>query len=169
MGNDPTTSIDSARWLASAIAAEPSRAVQWEPAELSAMLAHQLAAPIRADLEKLSSELSAQFDKAGASPTETFGQLFTRPDPNLKLLQLVKDFSKRAIAANDGSIPEELGAVLYYAAISCALLRCGGQRISGLDDQTLKICLTWVLSQTWLDASLRPLFAEVLPVLKPSS
>src|SRR5436305_14448356 len=146
MSNEPSTSIDSTRWLASAIAAEPSRIVQWEPSELSAMLSHQLAAPIRADLEKLSPELSARFDQAGASASETFGQLFTRADPNLKSLQLVKDFSKRAIAANDGSIPEELGAVLYYAAISCALLRCGGERISGLDDQTLKIGLNWALS-----------------------
>jgi hypothetical protein len=160
------TSIDSARWLGGAMGPEIDRDVQWSTAELAAMLSHQLSAPIRADLEKVSAELAGRYDKTGAAEGETFQQLFTRAVPDVNVLQTVKDFSKSAIADKNGSLPEELGAVLYYAAISCAIVRCGGQRISGLNDETLKIGLTWATAQPWMDGSLRSLFQELLDRLK---
>jgi hypothetical protein len=158
--------MDSARWMAGAMGPEVDRPVPWNAAELGAMLSHQLASVIRADLESVSAELAGRYDEIGAPADQTFGQLFTRPDPEVKALQVVKDFSKLAIADKDGSLPEEIGAVLYYAAIGCAILRCGGQRISGLDEQTLKIGLNWATAQAWLDGSLRSLFQELLDRLR---
>ncbi|HSV14565.1 MAG TPA: hypothetical protein VLI90_09905, partial [Tepidisphaeraceae bacterium] len=125
-----------------------------------------LAAAIRADLLNISPELARRYDQSGGAAEQTFQQLFTRPDPAVAALLVVKDFSKLAIAEKDGSLPEEIGAVLYYAAIACAILRCGGERISELDDATLKIGLTWATAQAWLDLSLRGLFQELVDQLK---
>jgi hypothetical protein len=159
------TSIDSARWLARAIDLEPAQSMQWNAAELTAVLSHQLSAAIRGDLAKLDADLARRYDDAGGPPQQTFRQLLEQQQPDLKLLQVLKDFSKRAIAESDGSIPEELGAILYYATICVAWLRCGGARISGLNDETLQIGLNWALSQGWLDPLLCSLFKERLAQL----
>lgn len=163
------TSIDNPNWLAGAMDSEAERPAQWEPSELAMMLTHQLAAPIRADLAKLAPDLVQQFDDAvpavpGAKPL-SFGELFFGPQPPVVVLQIVKDFAKRAIADKEGPLPEEIGATLYYASISAAMLR-HGQRISGLDDATLRIGLDWALGQSWMDKSLISLFRELLPKLR---
>jgi hypothetical protein len=161
------------RWLAGAMDDQVERPVRWSTDELATMLRHQLGSPIRIDLEKMSGELLSRFDQAavGASNAETmsFGSLFDAKQPNVKLLQVVKDFAKRSISQKDGSLPEELGAVLYYASICAALLRCSGQRISGLDDDTLKDGLNWSIAQPWLDASLAALFRLTLAQLGSSA
>jgi hypothetical protein len=172
------TSIDGndgskTRWLAGAMDDQVERPVQWSADELATMLRHQLGSPIRIDVEKMSAELLARFDQAvsGVSNAGTisFGVLFDARQPNVKLLQVVKDFAKQSISKKDGSLPEELGAVLYYASICTALLRCNGQRISGLDNDTLKDGLNWSIAQPWLDASLATLFGATLKVLSASA
>src|SRR5437868_4433358 len=122
------TSINDLNWLRRAMDAGFDQPTQWQPEELAAMLAHQLAAPVRDDLEKLSGELVRRFDKiaaqqpGSAEALSTFGQLFSSANPPVELLRIVKDYAKQAISNQDGPIPEELGAVLYYAGISCAFL-----------------------------------------------
>ena len=153
------------RWLNSAINLEPDRPMQWEPAELAEMLRHQLATPIREDLGSLSKELVRRYDQpgwpgdAGEPAALTFGELFSSLNPPLEVLRIVKDYAKQAIEIADGPIPEELGAVLYYASICCALLRCG-QSISRLDPQAMGEGLEWALGQPWLNDALRELFTE---------
>jgi hypothetical protein len=138
----------------------------WSAAELASMLRHQLASPIRGDLEKVSAELTARYDQAATAPHESLGELLAAKNPSLDVLRVVKDFAKQSISRKDGALPEEIGAVLYYASISAALLRCGGERISGLDSQTLGEGLAWALGQQWLDKSLRELFDEARSQLK---
>lgn len=149
---------------------ESDRAPLWQPEELAAMLAHQLAAPVREDLEKLSDDLAGRYNQfvaqqAGGSEVPlTFGQLFSSSHPPIAVLRAVKDYAKQAISNQDGAIPEELGAVLYYASISCAFLRCG-QAISALDRAALSSGLNWALGQLWLEASLQALFREHLEMI----
>src|SRR6185369_11258222 len=101
----------------------------------------------------------AGFGGTGDPAALTFGELFGASDPPVEVLRIVKDYSKQAISIPDGPIPEELGAVLYYAGICCALLR-RGERISSLDPQALGQGLDWALSQPWLNDTLRALFQE---------
>jgi hypothetical protein len=164
------TSINNLRWMAGAMDSEADRPPQWQPAELATMLRHQLAASVAGDLQQLSPDLAKRFDgvkEPSADPASKliYAALFTNPTPSLEALQVVKDFSKRAIAEKDGPLPEEIGAALYYASIAAALLRLD-KRISGLDDATLKIGLNWALAQPWMDVSLAVLFRELLPRLK---
>jgi hypothetical protein len=163
------TSINNLRWMAGAMESEAERPAQWKSDELATMLTHQLAAPIRADLEKLSADLSRRYDELVTPTTpQTFRELFASPNPPVNLLRLVKDFAKLAIADKNGPLPEEVGAALYYGSLACAQLRCG-QRISGLDDATLNIGLNWALSQPWMEASLAALFRELQTRLAPSA
>jgi hypothetical protein len=157
------TSIDNLRWMAGAMDSENDRPAQWQPTELATMLRHQLATSIAGDLQKLSPDLARQYEEkapAGGARS-TFGELFANPAPSLDALQVVKDFAKRAINEKDGPLPEEIGAALYYASIAAALLRLNN-RISGLDDPTLKIGLNWALAQPWMDASLAAMFRELV-------
>src|SRR5581483_9615658 len=161
------------RWLAGAMDDQVERPVRWNADELATMLRHQLNSPIRTDVKKMSGELLARFDQAAAgasgAATMSFGSLFGANQPNVKVLQVVKDFAKQSISQKDGSLPEELGAVLYYASICTALLRCNGQRISGLDNETLKDGLNWSIAQPWLDASLATLLRATVKTLAPST
>jgi hypothetical protein len=167
-GNDGSKT----RWLAGAMDDQVERPVRWSTDELATMLRHQLGSSIRTDVEKMSGELLARFDQAVAvasnAATMSFGGLFDAKQPNVKLLQVVKDFAKQSISQKDGSLPEELGAVLYYASICTALLRCNGQRISGLDNETLTDGLNWAIAQPWLDASLATLFRATVSMLSPA-
>src|SRR4051812_48731847 len=156
---------DDLRWLSSAMSIEPDGPDRWRPEELAEMLLHQLAAPIGEDVWRLSEELARRYDQemtrvsdAGGAAM-TFGELFGASGPPVEVLRIVKDYAKQSISISDGPMPEELGAALYYASISCALLRCG-QRISSLDQQAMREGLNWALGQSWLNDSLRALFQE---------
>src|SRR6476469_7216416 len=104
---------DDLRWLNSAINLEPDRPMQWDPPELAEMLRHQLATPIREDLGNLSQELLRRYDQAGRPgdggepSTLTFVELFSRSNPPVEVLRIVKHYGKEAIAIEDGPIPEE--------------------------------------------------------------
>src|SRR5205814_8331498 len=96
------TSINNPRWLVGAMDSTTDKPPEWQPAELATMLKHQLAAPLGADLHKLSPDLAQRYDEsvasassvgAGGATPKTFGELFTSPEPPLSLLQVVKDFA----------------------------------------------------------------------------
>jgi len=80
------------------------------------MLDHQLAAPIRDDLIKISPDLGRRFDAAnGDAPASlTFAQLFAQASPSVELLRVVKDFSKLAVA-NKGrkALAQAVDALAY--------------------------------------------------------
>jgi len=146
------------RWLADAMDASGDRPMQWRPEELAGMLGHQLAASIRGDLEDMPGGVAGRYDNV-LTREMTFGELLGSPHPPAELLRAIKDFAKRASSAESGALPVELAAVLYYASIACARLRCD-EAISGLDSQALEYGANWAMSQPWVDASLLALFQE---------
>jgi hypothetical protein len=118
----------------------------WDAQELGAVLRHQLAAPLP--------------PVAGPAPVDTFDQLLRHPSPPLTLLESVKDFAKAARQNPAAGLPEEVAAVIYFAAIVVANRRCG-VRISRLSDEELRSGVEWVLAQPWIAADIRVLFGGV--------
>jgi hypothetical protein len=105
------------------------------------------------------------------------------PDELTELLKRLKSFVKRVHGTSQGhraagrlvpayrwesSLPLEVAQVLYNLAGAIAFLRCRA-RIIGLDDNQYRKNITWVLSQPWLDARLRPLFFAVIMQLHENS
>jgi len=132
------------------------------PAELSAILAHQLSARLRVDLPP--------GDSAGSSHAEewidrTFGELLSCPQPPVEALRCVKEFAKAAGTEADGPLPAEISAVLYYASIAAARVRCH-RRISSLDDDTLCRGVERMLGEPWCAEPLRALWEEALTALR---
>ncbi len=72
-----------------------------------------------------------------------------------------KEDRSRGPTRRDNSMPLEIAQVIYNLAGALALSRSNA-RIIGLGDDRYRKNVTWVLSQPWLDASLRPVFVEAL-------
>lgn len=161
---DPTGKA-SPPHLAAAIGVE-AQGMGWTITDLREILQHQLSAPLRADLARLSSAFVHRFDAfAGISNgTLSLGDILSAEVPELQQLYLIKDFAKRAIAPDDASLPEEVGAILYYASISCAWLKLNA-RIHSLNDLALKTGLSWVVQQAWVPPQLQALFRTHLDQL----
>jgi len=140
------------------------------PHELAAMWRHQLGAPLTFDLKDVEPDPTslAQMTHAGERELETFGQLLDDPQPPVELLQIVKEFAKSQSAGGEPLLPKPIGSALYYAAIATARLRCGGQRISALDDAELRRGVEWAVQQAWLDEGTRQLFAQALESIAPA-
>lgn len=136
----------------------------WRPDDLAAVLRHQMSAPVQFDLAILDPRLGEQVRLLAASQglvLNSFRDLFRHPNPPLKLLEMVKDFAKRAAAGTEGPLPREIASVLYYASITAAEFRCQA-RISKLSEEELRRGLEWALSQSWLDDETRNLFSTAL-------
>lgn len=116
---------------------------QWEPTELAAILRHQIAIPIE-----------------GSS--RSFANLLDDPKSSIELLHRVRMMSKAMMAREDGDLPPEAAAVLYYASIALALLRLD-QRITKMDDAALGQGIDWALTQSWVEGPLRELFLQTPP------
>jgi hypothetical protein len=145
--------------LAGAIDVDISPGSRWSQEELGEMLAHQLRTPFRDDLAALSADWAKQLDRL-AVPEErnlSIGHILRSPQPRMELLQLIKDFAKRAIDREVSALPEELGGLLYYASISTAWIRLQ-TKLHSLNDAALKQGLTWATSQSWITPELRELF-----------
>jgi hypothetical protein len=141
--------------------ARPGRV--WRADELSAVLRHQLDAPLEFDLGDLSEEyaqLAPPGDAGSLHWRVSFGELLHHARPPLVLLERAKRFAKACRNHPEGPLPVEVATVLYFACIVVARLRCdGGARISALDDATLVDGMRWALAQEWLDERTRELFA----------
>ncbi|NUQ66209.1 MAG: hypothetical protein HUU20_27420 [Pirellulales bacterium] len=138
----------------------------WESAELAAILEHQLAAPLEIDLGSIDPAWPVRLASPASSgpPLGTFRDLFHHPEPPLELLDLTKRFAKRCRTDADCPLPGEIATVLYFLAIGVARCRAG-QRISGLDDDSLRHAMQWSIAQPWVDDDTRQLFRESLSAL----
>lgn len=159
------------RPLASLMGLSGDEPPAWPPGELGAILRHQLAAPLEFDLRTLApggeravSEMTASIS-AGPRP-RSFGDLIRHPLPPLDLLELMKEFARAG--RDDGSLPPEIGTVLYYATITLGLLR-HNTRITKLDDNALRKGIEWSAALPWIDDALRQLFSEGLVRLSTGS
>ncbi len=138
----------------------------WGEEDLAAILRHQLSAPLGFDLKRMgadSRKTVAHFTRSSTQRLKTFADLFGHPDPPVDLLSLAKEFGK---TADGGTVPRDVGLVLYYAAVLVARLRCDS-RISDLSDSDLLTGVEWVLRRTWLDESMRHLFEQGAKFLRP--
>ncbi len=158
----PPLPRSKARGLAGLMRLDGDEPAGWSAAELGAILRHQLAAPLEYDLRTIApgggqtiSDMTAAIT-IGPRPN-SFGDLIRHPAPPLDLLRLMKDFSKAG--RDSGSLPPEVSTVLYYAAIAVALLR-QGNRITELDDRSLRKGIEWCLVQPWMDSDLRSVLTE---------
>ena len=149
----PPTSLSSLMALASA----PGD-WGWGARDLGDILGHQLQMPL--PFAAVANEAPAT-DARGphAAAAITFEGLLTNPEPPLELLRLTKEYAKTADQPPEGGVPPEVATVLYYAAIAAAVLRCG-ERISRVDDPTLRDGITWALRQQWVGEPLRSLFLD---------
>jgi hypothetical protein len=156
---------------------DPSRLAQmltangadrWRPAEMGAILRHQLSVELDVDLAGAAPVDSPRMAAGGAPMWRpaTFGDLLHHPHPPLQMLQRVKRFAKACKVKGDGPLPPEVATVLYFASIIVAMLRCNTQ-ISELDIKAIRTGTEWALSQTWLDQPTRSIFEEAAAKWKP--
>jgi hypothetical protein len=142
----------------------------WRAEELSAILRHQLDAPLEFDLGDLSDEYAAIAPPGDTGTLRwrvTFGELLHHARPPLPLVERAKRFAKACRNHPEGPLPVEVATVLYFALIVVARLRCdGAPRISALDDAALVEGMHWALAQAWLDERTRALFVGAVEHLK---
>jgi len=144
----------------------------WNEDDLQAVLVHQLHVPLSFDLSSLNEEAGRTVDRLisdGNPPLRCHADLLQHPNPPLELLQLTKQFLKTVLKSRDDLLPRPVAAVLYYATILVAIMRCH-ERITSLDDKTLMAGFDWALQQPWLDEPTRSVFVEAhgdRPTLPP--
>lgn len=134
----------------------------WRPEELGAILRHQLDSPLVADL-RLDEVVETE---VGGKPPEraslqTFSELFHNPQPPIHLLRLTKEFGKKNRSNPNSALPHEIATVLYFVSIFIALLRCG-ERITSLDNASLRRGAEWIIAQNWVDEATRSIVRESL-------
>jgi RNA polymerase sigma-70 factor (ECF subfamily) len=81
--------------------------------------------------------------------------------PDVEALESIKEWANTQRATGSQALPGDLASVVYYGAISAALVRCG-KRITGLNDQALLTGLRSVGEQAWLDNSLRSMIEHAI-------
>jgi len=128
----------------------------WRAQELSAILKHQLSAPIESDLahEAVSDRGSAQ-----RVNVRTFGDLFHHPAPPIELLRSVKEFAKANRNHPASALPNEIATLLYFASIAVARARCG-RRITSLSENEIRVGIDWTIAQDWVDSRTKALLRE---------
>jgi len=162
---EPNVSSTNLRQLARLWQCETDALVQWQPEELAAIFEHLWAAPLIDELGPLDPQLPEKLQRVEAAPgktVDTFGDLLRHRQPPLELLNLVKHFAKRA--GGDESLPVDVAAVLYAAAICAALVRWD-RRITSADDRSLRSKIEWAAARNWIDPATRHLFEEALAEL----
>ena len=140
--------------------------------DLSAILRHQLEAPIQFGVEAMP-ETSGKADDGKPKgedqrpPITNLRELFRHPNPPIEWLRQVKDFAKINREHSDSPMPKEIATVLYYASIAAGWVR-HRQRITSLDIAALREGMTWAQSQPWVDGPTRALMTEAITVLGPA-
>ena len=123
----------------------------WRDEELAALCAHQLLAPLEADLDM--SDIVADDEDAS-----TFRDFLMSPRPDFGVLVRAKDYFKRQGQNRDSGLPANLAAVFYLACISTALVQLN-QRISDSTDESVVKKIRWACGLPWVDA----MIVELLP------
>src|SRR3954469_1929886 len=95
----------------------------WPDADLRAMLAHLLSAPLALAFGVRPGHVDPLLKASGLPPTFALGDLYAHPAPPAALLRLVKDLAKSG--ANDpcSSLPADLLLLIYYGVGALARVR----------------------------------------------
>ncbi len=135
---------------------------EWRSSELGDILIHQMQAPLETDLQLAAARKGAGGAETAFTPgvpgdIRSFDQLLHHPEPPLRLLRLCKEFGRDNRISSGGALPDEVAAVIYYAAIFTALLR-RGVKITSLSRGEIMAGIRWVKAQTWIDSGTLALF-----------
>ena len=169
--NDRESYDNDARFLAEMMAPGAGESALGRPQELSAILRHQLDAPLALDLESLGPESGQRVDdlsRVEGPPIRTFRDLLSHPNPPVELLEMTKQFAKDCVGRSDATVPEKIADVLYTLSIVVAVTRCG-RRITELEDQYLQRRIDWALAQPWLDEMSRDVLLKARPSFETAS
>ena len=142
----------------------------WQDNELSALLRHQMTAPLHVDLIHLERGLALKvrnLAEAEGLTLKSFGDLLAHPNPPLELLKATKDFAKACRLSPRSPIPHEIASVLYFSSIAAALVH-RRRRITGLSDTAVSEGLSWVAGRPWIDTATRSLAESALSLLNPA-
>jgi len=154
--------------LADIIALSGEQEPTWLPEDLGAMLRHQLSAPVEPDLAKFDSELAERWRTLAAQEHfrwTRFGEVLQSQEPPLEGLRLVKAFARILRSHPATLLPCDIAAVLYFTSIAAALARCN-ERITKMDDASLRRGFQWGLDLPWIDADVRSVLREGLAWLE---
>jgi hypothetical protein len=145
----------------------PQRA--WSEQELTAILLHQLAASIDADLAEFMPERARQLAQLGLGGSgSTFAQVLFAPNPTRAMLEAVKEFGKSIYHERLAALPREIGKLIYFAALRAGQFRLG-DALTQLDEQSLRQGYAWAAAQAWITPELRELFAFAASSTAPAS
>lgn len=135
----------------------------WDAAELSAVLRHQLDAPLGQALGACSAEAGHEVEKLRAHGRQirSLAELFDDSQPPIELLALTKRCAKQWTSNPDSPLPREINIFMYYVSIAAGRRR-GAKDISGLSSAAVKDGLQWCLSQKWIEGRPRRLLEELL-------
>ena len=157
------------RTLSQLLNLDTQESVHWTAEELSAILTHQLSAPLAVDLKSLAADIEEQLQQINTdqeTPIKTFADVLFHPLAPQPLTVLIKEFAKQL--RDVGELSEEIISLLYVAAI-CASLTHEDRSISSLDDATLLANIEQLLAFSWLEARLRDLLERTKEQLASSS
>lgn len=157
--NDPDIHQSAIHRLADLIGLDET--ADWQQDDLAGLLRHQLQATIAgelADSDRAVTRRLGELTAAGTKGLDTLDQILQHPQPPLEYLQCIRRFGKQR-GSGSPPLPREISAVIYLAAICAARLRLA-ERISEMDDATMKKRLDWAIAQEFLTSELRELFVE---------
>jgi hypothetical protein len=133
---------------------------EWSDVELGSMLAHQLNAPLDAEL--------AMCDRRRPDPitgtidiARTFSQVLFGEAGSVDLLRRIKEYAKSHLVRKDPCYPVEISRVLYYGSVLAAR-RLYGERITSLSHTKCRSGVDWVLSREWIEPTVRAWFRASL-------
>ena len=165
--NQPDSQPPRSSQLSDILGIGPENPRLWRPDELAAIFRHQMAAHLVFDLGSMGPPFSrrlAKLSEAQGLVLKSFADLLHHPSPPLELLRITKDFAKANRDHPESLLPPEIAAVLYYASIAAALVRCGA-RITRLSNHELQKGFQWAGSQAWIDDQMKDLFIKVEPLV----
>jgi len=139
-----------------------SHGAAWSSDEFSAILEHQLAAPLESELAQMDPGMSVKLEgwrRQSDRHLESFADLLTHPCPPRELLDTVRQFAKRHRNAPNAPLPPEIATALYFAGIAVGLTRLN-QRITQMGDDALRDGFRWALGQPWIGEPMRRVFQE---------
>ena len=153
--------------LAILMSSDPSVGIAHQKSDFDAIWRHQLSSPLfSVEIDTPASVLGGEVSKGSAGGgLKTFGDLLTHPHPPLEFLKKVKDFGKRHLLEPETLIPLDVARALYYLPIALAFLK-HKIIISSLSNPDLRLGLSWLAAQCWLDSHSRAAAEEAREALE---
>jgi len=165
--NDPKKPPQDATALLTLLKLSGEGEQVFEIRELTAVMTHQLRAPLHLALGSHGEELRQIMQRlpAGQQAPKNLEELLEQSRPSPELLGLAKRFAKTCSTEQGSALPRELALVLYYLTIAAARMRCG-VRLSELSNDALVGGLVWCRDQKWLSEPLCSLVNRALTILE---